>query len=131
MLSDNGYFKQGNHIYVNHFKNIVLFYSKSDCKKKRPEVFNELLRIGDMHKHQATPSQLIYGCLAATTGSAEPPVLLYNSVINIMSGESLFRYLFDDYDSIISKISDEINSQFNIPQNEVLPSMTEIIQDIA
>ena len=44
--------------------------------------------------------------------TSELPIVLYNSVINIMSGESLFRYLFDDYDSIISKISDEINSHF-------------------
>ena len=114
LLTANGYFKQGKNIYVHHFKNIILFYSKSDCKKSRPEVFNELLRIGELwqNRYQApTPHfQLIYGTLSGVT---ENPVVLYNEVINIMSGESLLRFLFDgNYEPIISKISTEINSQF-------------------
>ena len=133
LLTANGYFKQGKNIYVHHFKNIILFYSKSDCKKRRPEVFNELLRIGELwqNRYQApTPHfqgrsplpELIYGTLSGVT---ENPVVLYNAVINIMSGESLLRYLFgsDEYNTIICKISDAIdnNFHFGVTPNEQSP----------
>src|SRR5271156_7163227 len=66
LLSDNGYYKQGSKVYVNPIKNIILFYNKGDPKKKRPEAFNELLRVGDMYKyHGAAPPQLIYGHLSS------------------------------------------------------------------
>ena len=68
LLSDNGYYKQGSKVYVNPIKNIILFYNKGDPKKKRPEAFNELLRVGDMYG--ATSPQLIYGHLSSKVEDA-------------------------------------------------------------
>ena len=137
LLNDNGYFKQSKYVYFNNFKNIILFYKKGDRKNKRQEVFDELLRVNGHWQNNPNPPQLIYGHLASSAGEEETSIVLYNAVIKIMSGESLLRYLFDNYESILSNIKNEINSNFPTLNTQEAPatmgaaaSIVAAIQDI-
>ena len=128
ILLENDYLSLGSvaptkQLYINPIKNIILYYTKADVKSKRQNAFNELINLNNMYtigcNHQY---QLIYGYLCTRGAQSEAQnssedatesLVLLNVQINIMSGELLLRHVLDNnYNNVISTISQEINQSF-------------------
>src|SRR6266849_7834997 len=108
LLTTNGYLKYSNSIYYNPIKKIILYYKKSNIKSNRQQAFQELINFNNIFGG----NQLIYGYMNKSVITTDN-VVLNNNNISIMSGETLLKYLLDNYDIIIINIRNEINDQLN------------------
>src|SRR3977135_460999 len=73
LLCNEGYFKYSKDVYINNYKNIILFYKRGDCKRKRQDAFNELIRISGFYTNiSQTPPELIYGYLGDSETMEHP-----------------------------------------------------------
>ena len=113
---NNGFHKfNDGKTFFNPVRKILIYYKKSDNKKKRGLVFQQLMKFNkDLETFQP---ELIYGFLANSKNESSN-IILENYNIKIMSGETFMKYILGvSYEDYISNVKNEIHSLLNLESN--------------
>lgn len=106
-------------VFIDYRRNIFLCYRKSDItanttksREAKQKLINSLYEM-----YQYNPNyQLIYGYLIGDN-SAPSDIIFNNMTINVLSGESLLRYLFNEsLPSVLNIMQNKVNEIFE-PEN--------------
>jgi len=112
--------EKGNYYFINYMRNIFLCYRKSDITanttKSREAKQNLINSLYEMYQYNPN-YQLIYGYLIGDNSAPPSDIIFNNMTINVLSGESLLRYLFNEsLPSVLNIMQNKVNEIFE-PEN--------------
>src|SRR5271156_2604609 len=114
-------------VFIDYRINVFLCYRKSDLsanttksKEAKQKLINALYKM-----YQYNPNyRLIYGYLIG--GNSPSDIIFNNMTINVLSGESLLRYLFgESLPSILNNMQNKVNEIFE-PENQTENHTSEV-----
>src|SRR5271156_3082080 len=109
-------------VFMDYRRNIFLCYRKSDItanttksREAKQKLINSLYEM-----YQYNPNyQLIYGYLIGDNSAPPSDIIFNNMTINVLSGESLLRYLFNEsLPSVLNIMQNKVNEIFEPDENQ-------------